>query len=229
MAKNKFKDWFAGLFGRLRKKVVPLPQSQKMLNGYLEQVNIIKEAINLFLGFNRNQEQWRMLAARIKDCEKRCDSVTRRINIILDDTFITPFERGDISGLAGLIDDVMDHLEKAANRIVIYKVSYDPVFSEYLKQFLNLLSEAMEELKKIFILLHDLRQAAKIREYCQNIHQLEEEADSVYRHSLEKLAETQNPLLIIFWQDILGTLEHSMDKCHVVSKNILGILSNEAV
>lgn len=227
MAKERF---FRGIILWLRSlKEKAVPPTWRLLDGYPRQIRVILKAIDLFLQFDREVVYHEELARRIKECERECDNITCEINVTLDKNFITPIDRDDIARLAGLIDDIMDNLEKAASRLVIYQVGYDSIFFGYLKQILNLLRAAVGEFENIFQLLPGLRQVKKIRQHCLNVHHFEEEVDSIYRCALRKLAETEDPLLIIFWQDIFAALEHSMDRCHIVAKEILGVLSREAL
>jgi uncharacterized protein len=39
-----------------------------------------------------------------------------------DRTFVTPIDRGDIANLAHALDDVMDFMETALTRIVLFKL-----------------------------------------------------------------------------------------------------------
>lgn len=45
---------------------------------------------------------------------------------MIDKTFVTPFDREDIYRLAGALDDVLDAMEEAADRIVLYRLDALP-------------------------------------------------------------------------------------------------------
>ena len=61
------------------------------------------------------------LAARVKDLEHAGDEVTHEIMVKLNSVFVTPFDREDIYRLASSLDDVLDAMEEAADRIVLYR------------------------------------------------------------------------------------------------------------
>ena len=55
------------------------------------------------------------IAARMHDVEHAADDATHEIFSAVNTTFVTPFDREDIYALAGRIDDVMDHMDEAAD------------------------------------------------------------------------------------------------------------------
>ena len=69
------------------------------------------------------------LAARVKDAELAGDEVTHEIMIKINTTFVTPFDREDIYRLASALDDVLDAIEEAADRIVLYRLGTLPDLS----------------------------------------------------------------------------------------------------
>src|SRR5262245_35566489 len=59
---------------------------------------------------------------RIHDLEHAADAVTHELVEKLNTTFITPFDREDIHELAGRLDDVVDLVDSAVGRMVLYKI-----------------------------------------------------------------------------------------------------------
>ena len=49
------------------------------------------------------------------------------ILVKLNQTFITPFDREDIHELASAMDDVLDFIDAAGERLVMYKISSAPL------------------------------------------------------------------------------------------------------
>src|SRR3954471_2957808 len=66
------------------------------------------------------------LAARVKEAELAGDEVTHEIMVKINTTFVTPFDREDIYRLASALDDVLDAIEEAADRIVLYRLGTLP-------------------------------------------------------------------------------------------------------
>src|SRR5438046_916267 len=61
-------------------------------------------------------------ARRIKDIEHAGDETTHEVIERLNKTFITPIDREDIHELACRLDDIVDLIDTAVNRIVLYKI-----------------------------------------------------------------------------------------------------------
>lgn len=98
------------------------------------------------------------LASQIKDAEHEGDDVTHRIYQQLNKSFITPFDREDIQSLASRLDDVLDAINGASQRISLYKpkVIYPP-FVE-VAEIIHLAAGELE------ILLLGLKDAVKNKE-----------------------------------------------------------------
>src|SRR6478752_5107163 len=61
-------------------------------------------------------------AQRIKAIEHECDEITHAVVAALHKTFITPIDRNDIYRLITKMDDIMDMVEAAADRLALYDV-----------------------------------------------------------------------------------------------------------
>src|SRR5438045_6255997 len=62
------------------------------------------------------------LERKVKDLEHEGDRLTHELVDQLNRTFVTPFDRDDMYRLAGALDDVCDHIDEAASRVVSYGV-----------------------------------------------------------------------------------------------------------
>ena len=91
------------------------------------------------------------LAERMREAEHAADEVTHEILRTVNSTFVTPFDREDIYRLAARIDDVMDHMDAAADLVVLYRPSELPdgvtVQVDVLQRAAYLTAEAMKNLK----------------------------------------------------------------------------------
>ena len=62
----------------------------------------------------------------VKAIEHQGDEITHQIFRKLNQTFITPFDREDMHELCGTMDDVIDLIDAAASRFVLYRVDRRP-------------------------------------------------------------------------------------------------------
>ena len=65
-------------------------------------------------------------STQIHRIEREGDELTHAILTKLNQTFITPFDREDIHELASKLDDVLDFINAAGARIVMYRITTPP-------------------------------------------------------------------------------------------------------
>jgi uncharacterized protein Yka (UPF0111/DUF47 family) len=149
--------------------------------------------------------------------EQEGDILTHDIMKELNRTFLTPIDREDIHALASRIDDVLDLIWGAVDRMMVYKID-KPTFeavtiAEDLQMTAAILRKVMRELRS--------KNYAHVQEHCIEINRLENRVDRLYRDALGKLLNTPNdPVYIIKWKDIYQLLEDASDRCEDIA-NIL--------
>jgi hypothetical protein len=154
-------------------------------------------------------------ADEIKEVEHKCDFLTHEVIQRLNRTFVTPIDREDIHALVKALDDVLDHLDAAAARLVLYKI---PAPTPALKSATALLVQSAEAICRAAGLLGDLKNSAKILEICVEINRLENEADTLNRISIGNLFETEkDPIALMKWKEIYEVLEDATDRCEDVA------------
>src|SRR5256714_11043529 len=63
---------------------------------------------------------------QLSELEHAGDDLTHTVITRLNQTFITPFDREDIHKLATSLDDVLDFMNAAAERVWMYKITEPP-------------------------------------------------------------------------------------------------------
>lgn len=76
----------------------------------------------LFVELIDNYPHSQDLIPKIKDYETLCDDQVGKIFSTLNSSFITPFDREDISSLALLMDEIVDGMESTSARIGLYDI-----------------------------------------------------------------------------------------------------------
>ena len=144
---------------------------------------------------------------RIKQIEHRGDDMTHEILTKLNQTFITPFDREDIHRLASSIDDVLDFINSASERLVLYKIATPPPAAEIMAK---LILEQSEEISKA---VGGLKKNQHVLEHCVEVNRLENEADRVTREAIGTLFERErDPITLIKIKELLETLEQATDR-----------------
>src|SRR5258708_4114438 len=70
----------------------------------------------------RNYPESRGLAREILICEQQGDRFTHDLIQRMNETFVTPIDREDITALASGLDDVVDFTEEVADLLGLYKI-----------------------------------------------------------------------------------------------------------
>ena len=160
--------------------------------------------------------------AKIRQIENDCDVVLHKCIKSLRKTFITPFDRGQFHDLIKSQDDVIDAIDEAASRIVLYDIK--DIKSEA-KEMAALIVGALRALEEALKLLHNLKKEPIIKRSCIAVHRFEDEGDALLRAALRRLFEEEtNPMLVMKWREIYDQLEEALDRCEDVADLIQGII-----
>ena len=171
-------------------------------------------------------ERWDRLEARVremKDLEHECDAITHRTFDKLNLTFITPLEREDIHELASRLDDIVDHIDSTASRLVIYGVKKPTDEAKLLAQ---VLTRTCIEVQKAVAGLRNLKNPELLSRTSVEINRLENESDDILRLALKRLFERQNGdvLEVIKLKEIYEKLESAVDRCEDVANVIQAVV-----
>ena len=199
------------LIDRLVRLLLP-PQGQffNLLEGLSDQ---IEAAAGVFAELESavGHEQLDAIAGRLKTIEKAADEFERRLHDELDKTFVTPIDREDLAHLAKALDDVVDGMEHAATFAALYQ--FDRL-TDAMREQVRLTVRAAKQLAAAGRLLRrfgkpEAGQAAGVA-----IHELESQADTVYRRAVAALfLDNLSPADLVRQKDMLFALEGGMDLC----------------
>jgi predicted phosphate transport protein (TIGR00153 family) len=158
------------------------------------------------------------LAEKIHAIEHKGDDLIYEVMTKLHTTFVTPIDRVDISDLSTGVDDILDLIDDAARRLVIYKIAPVPKGFGELAHHIH---EAVSVLKTGVELLRDLSKGETIRKLTKEVHEIESKGDNTYYRCLKEVyTEEKDPIRIMQLKEILEDLEAALDKCEDVA-NIL--------
>jgi uncharacterized protein len=151
-------------------------------------------------------------AARIKEVEHRCDTITHEIFQRLNRTFVTPLDREDIHGLARSLDDVMDAIDASAAVIRRYRIP-DVRFGA--RELARIIARATEQVRHGAAALE---KRTGVHVVTVEINRLENEADDIHDEALRRLFEGEtDALTVIKWKEVLDLLEDATDRCEDVA------------
>ncbi|MCX7178131.1 MAG: DUF47 family protein, partial [Proteobacteria bacterium] len=161
-------------------------------------------------------------AHAIDGIETRADRITHETIALLHRTFITPFDRDAIHQLISRMDDILDLMQDIAESLVLYDVRK---VSQEARQLADISLSCCERVKSVVALLPDMGNAHAILKTCEEIDQLESNADHVMRAAVSKLfREEPDVRQVIKLKVIYELLEMVTDRCEDVADIIEGIV-----
>jgi uncharacterized protein Yka (UPF0111/DUF47 family) len=176
--------------------------NDKLILGALEkQGSILVEATSLLIEFLSDYEKSH---SENKDKIKDLEVTT------LSQTFVTPLDREDLSGLTSTIDQVLDYVDGTADRFVLFKIKKPMFYMLDLAQILHLCSQ---EIHYVLKKLQSTKKNGNFIEHCNKIKKYEREADHLYRKAIAELFETNDAVQILKNYEIYQNLESSIDRC----------------
>lgn len=184
-----------------------LPRETKFFELFAELSSNLTDGARLLHNILSDPRELEMRVKQMQAIEHKGDKATHAIISKLNQTFITPFDREDIHRLASSLDDVLDFVNAAAVRLVLYKIFVPPAPSAELAGIIVLQAE---ELAKGVSLLE---KNGHVLEHCEEINRLEDEADNVSRRAIADLFEEEkDPIQLIKLKELYEVLEYATDK-----------------
>lgn len=199
-----------------------LPDDPSFFDDFEKQGQKTVDGCRALLAMVENLHEADARARDIKRIEEECDTITHHVVEKLHTAFITPLDRNDIYRLISRMDDIMDHVEAAADRLALYEMR---VATKELIDLVRVLGRAAEEVKGAVTELRNLKNPRVILEKCKTINSLENEADALLRGTLARLfKEEKDAIEIIKWKEVYEHLESAADRCEDVANIVEGVV-----
>jgi predicted phosphate transport protein (TIGR00153 family) len=200
-----------------------LPKEPAFYQHFKEMSACLTDITVIFQDFSRDFRNSESHWHKAKDVEHQADSIAHRIINLLNQSFITPFDREDIYRLIHDLDEIVDLIENTIHNVFIYNVSEK---KDFVDEFAPLIKDATVSLNEL------IKECFEYQKYTDSIwklicviHDLEDKGDLAYEKALRRLfVEERDPVQIIKWKDILATLEFIMDAYQRVSNTVEGMV-----
>lgn len=197
-----------------------VPKERQFFVLFREDVDNLRTAVQVLSEMLASADGFGDYARRLKDIEHLGDDITHRIIRELNTTFITPFDREDVYGLASKLDDVVDLVEETADTILLDGIE---AITPEACEMGNILAAISDELVQAVGAL-DARDS--MTEHVVRIHDLENQGDRVTREAISSLFQsTTDAIHIIKWKDVYALLEKTVD----TTEDIANILENVSI
>ncbi len=199
-----------------------LPKEYSFFDFFEQHASKCVEGAGLLLQLLKNVQDAEALAKAIKEVEHAGDKITHHTVETLHKTFITPIDREEIHQLISGMDDILDFMDAASQRIVLYEITEITVEAQELG---GVLLRATEEVQEAVRGLRRLQYPMETLQTCVEINRLENEGDAALRRGMARLfKESTDPIHIIKWKEIYEFLEEATDACEDVANIIEGVV-----
>lgn len=163
------------------------------------------------------------ISKRLSDAEHDADESTHAIMRKINKTFVTPFDRDDIYGLASALDDCMDYMEEAGDLIVLYKIDFLP----------KKVSEQVEILQRCAEItaqsMPGLRSMENLRDFWVTVNSLENQGDKLHRKLLVQMFDQiTDPIELMKLKEVVEVLEQAIDAFEMVANMVETIALKES-
>ena len=172
---------------------------------------------------SNNPEQIPELCRAIKAEESTGDKITVNIFKLLNETFITPFDREDITELTDSLDDVIDSINRSAQKVLLF--SPETLFPATV-ELTEVIKKGAAEIRAAVGELANFRKSDKeIKAHTKQIKLLEEEADRIYERGTSALFKSDMKTIeLIKSKELIQELEKSANKINGVGKILKTII-----
>jgi uncharacterized protein len=199
-----------------------LPRDESFFDDFEKHAQKTVEGCRAFVDMAQGKMSTVEACPRIKAIESECDAITHHVVERLHKVFITPIDRNDIFRLISKMDDVMDFVEAASQRVALYEVNGN---NKELWDLARVLQSGSERISEAVAGMRNLKHPDLILEKCVEINRLENEADVQLRGAIAKLfKEEKDPIQVIKWKEIFELLETATDRCEDVANIIEGVV-----
>ena len=208
------------MFGRF------LPRETSFFDFFEQHAALTIEGTKEFLSLVTTGANIAAKCRRISDIEHETDTITHRCVEALHKTFITPIDRDSIHRLITRMDDIMDFVEAAAERVELYELT---VMTADVRDLADVLNRAAMQVEAAVRGLRNFKDTQATIKLCIDINRLENEADAILRRSVARLfKEEKDPIMVIKWKEVYENLEDASDRCEDVANIIEGVLLEHA-
>jgi predicted phosphate transport protein (TIGR00153 family) len=201
-------------------KELLIPRDTIFFDLFERQAGLLTEAAWLLVDLTENFTNVKEKRHAIENIEHKGDQVTHDIYEQLNRTFITPLDPEEISRLASTLDEVLDYIDGAAEKMLYYSIEF---VDSHMIELAKLIHLSTREIESAVKSIRSFKDPRYIEERCIEVNRLENLADDVLAHAVTDLFKTTDAITIIKLKDIYEHLEIATDNCEDVANTLSDI------
>lgn len=197
-------------------------KENEFYNYFKEFSNDLMACSQVYADTIRQWPETRGRIAEVAEWADTCDQSTDRLTVMLANSFVTPFDRTQVSALAFALDDIADLEKDLVTRFDLFGVE-TPI--EEALQLADLHVKMAAKIVIVFDKLPGLKLDGTAREKVREIRQLEDECDRIYCNGLAKIfASDYEPVVLLRWTKLLDAFERISNAMELVASSVRNIL-----
>nr|WP_255671591.1 DUF47 family protein [Glycomyces amatae] len=203
------------------------PQDDAFYAFFTEAAENIRRGVVILAELGDDAPDYQKISERLVDVEHDNDQLTHRLFNKVNSTFVTPMDRTDMYHLAGKLDDILDHIEAAANLVYLYGLSDLPALPREMIEQITVLASQADLLVEFMPKLKGLN--ATMQDFWVECNRLENDGDRAYRMLLVRLYSGEYPALTVMkLKEVGDELEAACDSFESVSNVVESVYVKES-
>lgn len=199
-----------------------LPKQNGFFNLFQQSADLLLQSTTQFHSMLHNLDHQQDYVDHIAHAEEQGDKIAHESFQLLHKTFITPFDRHDIHALTSGLDDVLDLVNRCAQRFPFYQLQSVP------DEIINLAELSMQAslfLKQAVYRLHSLNKSTEIFGFCEKMDSVESDAHLIVLAGEKNLFLHENDFKQFFkLKEIYAQTKLVINRCQDVGNIIKGII-----
>lgn len=162
----------------------------------------------------------------LKISESECDAKVKRIMEQLYSSFITPFDRQDISELALAMDDIVDYMNSVALRLDLFNIHE---MRDEGVQMAKLTRRCVYEVQVMIEHLPNYKTDPELMQHANMVSTIEDEGDVIYNSGMRRLFhDEENGRVSAAWMRLFDRMESCLDACDHAAKVVRTVVMKSA-
>ena len=199
-----------------------LPREDGFFQLFQKAADILVNSTTEFHSMLHNLKDFQTHVDNIAANEEAGDQIAHASFELLHKTFITPFDRHDIHRLTSGLDDVLDLINRCAQRFPFYGLTKVP------EEMISLAEIAMQcsvYLNQAVYHLHSLKKSQEIFRFCEEIDNCESKAHQIVLSGEKQLFIDEKDFKHFFkLKEIYSQTKAVINRCQDVGNVIKGII-----
>jgi predicted phosphate transport protein (TIGR00153 family) len=202
-----------------------LPKEERFFDLFSRHSATVVKGAQALQGVLRGGEQTLAFCQEVNRFENEADGITREVLTAVRRTFITPFDRSDITNLITRMDDAIDQMQQTAKAVLLFEVRE---FEPTMREMGTLLVECAQLVGRALPLLQSIgANVSLLGQITEELTRLEGRVDDLHDIGLKQLFlkhRNANTMDYIIGADIYEHLEKVADRFDDVANEINSIV-----